>query len=151
MSTTLAPVVKQLEVPISPAQAYDLFTEGIAGWWPLDSHRISDQATSAVFETTVGGRIYEVTSDGTELDWGDVLEVEEGKRLLFKWFPGRDRSVAGTVELTFTPKGEGCLVDLVHTGWELLGEEAANARAGYDTGWDYVLGEKYGGAACAAA
>jgi hypothetical protein len=33
----------------------------------------------------------------------------------------------------------GALVELVHTGWETLGEQAGSGRAGYDLGWDFVL------------
>jgi hypothetical protein len=31
------------------------------------------------------------------------------------------------------------MVELVHVGWETLGEQALALRHGYDTGWDYVL------------
>jgi hypothetical protein len=30
-------------------------------------------------------------------------------------------------------------VELVHTGWETLGDEAQSGREGYDFGWDFVL------------
>ncbi len=147
MNHTIAPVEKRLDVPIDAGAAYELFTTGIASWWPLDSHSVGgDSAANVVFEATAGGRIYEITDDGTEHDWGDVIDAEAGVRLVFSWFPGRDRSVAGTVEVSFTPQAGGCRIGLVHSGWELLGENAMQARAGYDTGWDYVLLERFGGA-----
>jgi hypothetical protein len=40
----------------------------------------------------------------------------------------------------FVPDGDGSRVELEHRGWERLGEAAAEAREGYDTGWDTVLG-----------
>ena len=55
-------------------------------------------------------------------------------------------AVATDVELRFTPQGDGTLVELVHSGWEQHGEHAADLRAQYDSGWDFVFGERYGSA-----
>ena len=49
------------------------------------------------------------------------------------------RSARQEVEATFQPAGQGSRVDLVHSGWELLGEEGMGMRAGYETGWDSFL------------
>jgi hypothetical protein len=40
----------------------------------------------------------------------------------------------------FSAEGSGTRVELVHTGWERLGERAGEVRARYDTGWEPVLG-----------
>ena len=37
------------------------------------------------------------------------------------------------------PEAEGTRLTLVHTGWEALGDAAAEARQGYDGGWAGVL------------
>jgi hypothetical protein len=39
------------------------------------------------------------------------------------------------------PEGDGTRVELVHSGWEAYGDDAAASRASYDTGWDIVLGK----------
>jgi hypothetical protein len=45
------------------------------------------------------------------------------------------------VEVLFTAVPGGTRLDLVHLGWERLGERARTLRNGYDTGWDFVLGK----------
>lgn len=137
---TYEPVVKTVKVPISPTAAFELFTAGIARWWPLETHSVEgDDAATCVFEAGVGGRIYEKAGDGTEHEWGRVLEWDPPARVLFSWYPSRDDSTAQKVEVTFLPVGTGTKVELVHSGWETLGEAAAAKRADYDTGWDLTL------------
>ena len=60
--------------------------------------------------------------------------------VVFTWHPGRTTESTQEVEVTFTAVARGTQVDLVHGGWEKFGELAMQARDGYDTGWDYVLG-----------
>jgi hypothetical protein len=43
------------------------------------------------------------------------------------------------VTVTFQEIPNGTQVELIHTGWESLGELAQARRDGYDTGWDLVL------------
>jgi hypothetical protein len=44
------------------------------------------------------------------------------------------------VEIRFVLEGDATRVELEHRGWDRLGDEAAEARDGYDSGWDLVLG-----------
>lgn len=96
------------------------------------------------FEGRVGGRVYETAPDGTEHLWGTVTEWDPPRRIVFTWHPGRPVDTRQEVEVTFQLAGEGSRTDLVHSGWEHLGERAAEIRANYDTGWDVVLG-RYAG------
>ncbi|HYO47486.1 MAG TPA: hypothetical protein VEY33_12445 [Gemmatimonadota bacterium] len=59
--------------------------------------------------------------------------------MAFTWHPGRPVDTRQDVEIIFHPPGKATRVDLVHSGWEHLGKEGAGMRAGYDTGWDFVL------------
>jgi hypothetical protein len=138
---TIEPVRKQLKVGLSPEAAFRLFTEGIDKWWPLRTHSVGeDQAESCYFEGRVGGRIVEVLKDGSQSEWGRVLVWEPYKRVRFSWYPGRTPETAQEVTVTFVEReGGGTLVELVHTGWETLGERAQSGWAGYDVGWDFVL------------
>lgn len=144
-SDRIAPVRKSITVPWKPAVAFRRFTEGIAQWWPLTSHGVSGSAEAGVtFEGRVGGRVYETAPDGTEHLWGTVTEWDPPRRVVFTWHPGRPVDTRQEVEVTFQLAGEGSRIDLVHSGWEHLGERAAGIRANYDTGWDLVLG-RYAG------
>jgi hypothetical protein len=136
----LDPVRKQLKVELAPEKAFQLFTEGIAKWWPLVTHSVGkEQAQTCFVEGWVGGRIVEVLKDGSQSEWGRVLVWEPFRKIVFQWYPGRAADTAQEVTVTFSGIQGGSLVELVHVGWETLGEDALVTRGGYDTGWDYVL------------
>jgi len=99
-------------------------------------------------EGRVGGRLFERDRAGKEHVWGIVTAWEPPRRLVFTWHPGRSPDSAQDVELRFSDAGGGMtLVELTHTGWERLGEKAAEARGRYDKGWEFVLVECFGEAA----
>lgn len=135
-----APVRKSVSVPLQPDAAFKLFTEGIAGWWPLETHSIAgDKAQACVFEGFAGGRIYEVSEDGTEGEWGRVLIWEPPIRVVYSWNPNPNRTAETEVEVTFAPDGDGTRLTLEHRRWENLGDDGAELRMSYETGWDPVL------------
>lgn len=139
-TTRIEPVHKQLKVELSTEQSFRLFTEGINKWWPLLTHSVGeDQADACYFEGWVGGRIMEVLKDGSESEWGKVLVWNPYELVRFHWYPGRTPNTAQEVTVSFSEIEGGTLVDLVHVGWETLGERAQATRAGYDSGWDFVL------------
>ena len=142
LETTIEPVRKELKVNLSAETAFRLFTEGLNKWWPLATHSVGEEkAENCFFEGRVGGRIYEVMKDGKQADWGKVLVWEPYDKVSFTWHPGRTSDTAQEVTVTFSESSGGTIVELVHTGWEALGEKAATARNGYVTGWDFVLGK----------
>jgi uncharacterized protein YndB with AHSA1/START domain len=142
--TEIAPLTKSISVSRTPEEAFRIYTEGIATWWPLDTHSPSGKPETIVMETHEGGRLYERTTDDKEVEWGEILVWDPPHRLVHSWHLGRP--IATEVELRFTPEGDGTVVELIHRGWERHGEYAANLRASYDTGWDFVFGERYASA-----
>ncbi|MBB94421.1 MAG: hypothetical protein CML68_07455 [Rhodobacteraceae bacterium] len=151
----MTPVEKTLLVPLHPDAAFDLFTAGMAAWWPLDSHSMTAQtAGGAAEDVTVepfeGGRIYETMPNGATSDWATITDWTPGARLAFDWYVGRDPSQATQVSVTFLPEGNGTRVELVHDGFDRL-PDGAQMRGNYHMGWDMVLGARYGGAARARA
>lgn len=139
---------KAISVACPVEDAFRLYTEGIATWWPLRTHSVAgEDAEICVLEPRLGGRLYERTSGGAEHEWGTVLVWEPPHRLVHSWHPGRDVTGAQEVEIRFAPEGAGTRVELVHTGWERLGDRAAAVFESYESGWDFVLGECYGGTA----
>ena len=93
-----------------------------------------------VWEERVGGEVYEVSTDGARAHWADVLVWEPPHRLAIAWKVNPEAAGATDIELTFTAEGGGTRVDLVHSGWERLGDAAAETRGSYDGGWVVVLG-----------
>lgn len=140
MSTTeaLAAINKTITVDAAPETAFETFTRQMGSWWPIRTHTIfEDRLEEIVFDERVGGRVYERTAEGEEADWADVLEWEPNSRFVLRWRVNPERGPT-EVEVRFTPEGDGTRVDLEHRGWDKIGDEAG--RAGYDPGWDYVLG-----------
>jgi uncharacterized protein YndB with AHSA1/START domain len=145
--TGMEPIHKSIRVDAPVEQAFATFTERIAQWWPLDRYSVGAgrdgvRTETAAFEGRVGGRLYERMSDGQEATWGEILAWEPPGRIVLTWHPGsEDASRATEIEVLFTPDGDGTRVELEHRGWERLGERAAEARTGYDSGWQSVLGK----------
>ncbi len=135
------PLRKIVIVPWSQEAAFRRFTTGIDTWWPRSTHSVGqERAVSVALEERVGGRIYEQLDDGSVSVWGTVLRFEAPSELAFTWHPGREPETAQEVSLIFTGTPEGTKVELTHSGWDVLGESAAETRADYDRGWDTVLG-----------
>lgn len=144
MKDTQLVVHKELVVERSVEDAFRLFTEGIAEWWPLDrSYSVfEDQSDHPVMECHEGGRIYEVSKTGEEAEWGSVLEWDPPHLLRVRWHPGAAVADATEFVVRFTAVGHAVTkVDLVHTGWEQFGDGAGERYDGYNRGWDIVLGE----------
>lgn len=134
-------VRSSVTVPLAPAEAFRLFTDQMASWWPLATHSVYDEeATGVVIEPRVGGRVYETTDDGRTSEWGIVSAYQPGERFAMSWHPGSEPGLATQVDISFVATSEGgTMVDLVHTGWEVRGADAPRIAASYDTGWKLVL------------
>jgi hypothetical protein len=146
----LAPVVKTVEVRRTAGDAFRLFTEEIAAWWPTKHTRAKDAAGEVTvrvdFEPRVGGRIYETLNTGEQRDWGEVLAYAPGERVRFSFQMGRAKDKAGEVEVRFEPLAEGvCRVTLTHEHWERLGDEAEVMRGRFSGGWEFVFVDGFGG------
>jgi uncharacterized protein YndB with AHSA1/START domain len=142
----LPAITKTVTVRAPQEEAFRVFTDGIGSWWPAWRYSVGEEKVeTVVFEAREGGRLYERWGDGTEHVWGTVQTCEPPERLVYSWHPGRDEGTAQEVEMRFVAEGEATRVEIEHRGWERLGEKGAEAQSGYDSGWEYVLGECYAG------
>lgn len=141
-NTAIEPVRKERTVPLPQSAAFELFTARMGTWWPLAGHSLSGDENSTVrFEEHVGGRVIEVTTEGDEHPWAEVIAWDPPHRFVLAWHPSPQPVAATILEVRFQPApGGGTKVDLEHRGWEELGDESGPAaRAQYMTGWDRVL------------
>jgi Activator of Hsp90 ATPase homolog 1-like protein len=121
------------------AGAFATWAEDFSRWWPL-SHSASGAAVAVVLEPQVGGRIFERTSAGTEIPWGEVTVWEPPRRLGYLWHLRRDRADATDVEITFLDQGDGTTrVEIEHTGWERLGADAGPWRQRNERAWQSLI------------
>lgn len=133
-------VHKTVRVACPAERAFEIFTVEMGSWWPTRSHSIGgDAVEQIVFEGRPGGRVYERLDDGSEGEWGRVLEWDAPRRFVMSWYPGTDPAEATELEVRFEPEGEGACVELEHRGWERRGERGHAARKSYESGWDPVL------------
>lgn len=138
---TIPPLVKEIVVATPVSKAWEVFTAGVDGWWPVATHSMEpDRVEEIVFEARPGGRIFERWRDGTECSWGEVDVCDPPRRIRFSWHPNPERTAATEVEVEFSEVDGGTKVRLEHRGWDRLGAEGAESRGDYDGGWDYVLG-----------
>jgi uncharacterized protein YndB with AHSA1/START domain len=135
METELV-VRRSVSVSVPPERAFELFTSDVAAWWPVATHSIDDGVPA--FEPRAGGRLFE-RAGGSEHFWANVVAWEPPHRLVLEWKVNPEDAASTDVEVTFTPDGDGTLVELVHSGFERLGENAHEAYSGYGEGWVVVL------------
>ena len=136
----LPPIEQSVRVSWDQAEAFRRFTSCFADWWPRQTHSIGGvRVERIVFETRVGGRIFEQHVDGRRFQWGKITEWDPPRRVRFSWHPSREERTAQDVTIEFLPEGAGTQVILTADGWERWGEGAAKARKMYNMGWGYVL------------
>ena len=147
-ATDLA-VRRSIVVEAPQERAFTVFTEGMSTWWPLETHHIGEQkAEAAVVEPQAGGRWYERAADGTECDWGTVLEWDPPNRILLAWHltpeftydPDTAMSTQVDVRFTATSATE-THVALEHRGFEVHGDGGESMRAAVAApgGWGGLL------------
>jgi uncharacterized protein YndB with AHSA1/START domain len=147
VSTQAAPIPavrRSVVVKRSVEDAFRIFTDGIASWWPLDTHSIARDREGVVAETVVlegreGGRLFERMSDGTDGYWGTITAWDPPRRLVVSWHVNPDAPAPTEIEVRFAPEDDGTRVDLEHRGWERLGAEGPSTRDNYQRGWEGPL------------
>jgi hypothetical protein len=136
-----------VECPVE--HAFDVWTTRTSTWWPKTSTISHADGLEVIFEGREGGRIFERTPAGQEIEWGEITVWEPPRRLRYLWHIATDRASATEVEITFSDLGdETTLVKIEHRGWEKLGERGPDWRDTNLGGWDGTL--PYFIAACTA-
>jgi uncharacterized protein YndB with AHSA1/START domain len=141
------PIRRTVSVPIPPDRAFELFTTKLDSWWPLDmfsraSSEFEGQGVKTErveFPSRAGAEVLEHLSNGESLPWGEVLVWEPPARFVLAWKPHPRPDPPTEVEVRFVPEGDRTRVDLEHRGWERLGQDAAEGRGSYDSGWAPTL------------
>jgi len=134
-----APIRRTLRVKAGQKKAFDTFV-AMGGWW-LKSHSLQPSGQrEVVIEPRTGGRWFDIGEDGTEMDWGRVLDWGAPERLVLAWQLNAewtyDPEFETTVEVRFTPDGDETIVEFEHRDLERFGEKANEVRGDFDTGMD---------------
>lgn len=139
-----AAITKTIEVRAPLERAFDVFASRMGEWWHKE-HSIAQGTTQkdVIVEPRPGGRWYELGMDGSEHQWGRVIDYDPPRRLLLAWQLNReftfDPDLVTEVEVLFEPTVEGTRVRFEHRNLERMGEGAAEQLEAMDGGWGMLL------------
>jgi uncharacterized protein YndB with AHSA1/START domain len=138
-----------VEAPLE--RAFAVFTERFGEIKPREHNMLGVGIDDTVFESRVGGHIYDRGVDGSECRWARVLAFEPPHRVVFSWDISprwqleTDPERTSEVEVRFTAETpERTRVVLEHRNLERHGEgwEAVREGTGGADGWPRYL-ERY--------
>jgi hypothetical protein len=120
--------------------AFATWTGKASVWWPAEHTVSRERDVEIVFEPRAGGRIFERTGGGREIEWGEISEWDPPRRLRYRWHIATDPANATDVEIAFLELPDAsCRVEIEHGGWERLGDKGASWRDTNQGGWDGVM------------
>jgi uncharacterized protein YndB with AHSA1/START domain len=140
-TVTIAPVRKSIRVKASQARAFEVFTAGLGRWWPRDQGIGTKPMKAMAMETRLGGRWYEISEDGSRVDFGKMIVWEPPARFVMTWDINSqwkpDTTVGSEVVVRFIAEGaDATRVELEHRKFEQMGAEpGAKMRKDVDGGW----------------
>lgn len=138
-----APIRKRFEVEAPLERTFRVFTSRMHDWWPRGHSIVRDgERTDIVIEPREGGRWFERSSTGGEIDWGRVSVFDAPNRVLLIWqLTGEfkfDPDFHTEVEVRFTPDGEGrTIVEFEHRDLDRYADPKVPQMM--DQGWGEIL------------
>lgn len=150
MNPTEQPTSLRFEIIVDVPQqhAFAVFTEQFDRIKPREYNLLETDIAATVFETHVGGHIYDRGVDGSVCRWARVLAFDPPERFVISWDidarwrlePDPDR--ASEVEVRFVPLGtEQTRVELYHRHLQRHGDGWQDYRTGLaaEGGWPVFL------------
>ncbi|MGH3040247.1 MAG: SRPBCC family protein [Gaiellaceae bacterium] len=135
-----------VEAPLE--RAFTVFTKAFGRFKPPEHNLLQVEIAETVFETRVGGHLYDRGVDGSECRWARVLAYEPPNRVLFSWDISpqwqleTDLAKTSEVEVRFIAETtERTRVELEHRNLERHGEgwEGMREGVGGAEGWPLYL------------
>ena len=141
----IEPVRKSIRVRAPLAHSFDVFTNGLARWWPRDHGIARKPVEKMLLEPKLGGRWIEISQDGSRTPVATVTVWEPPHRLTLiwqvnsQWLP--DETMRSEVDIRFTADGaDTTVVELLHHKFETMGAEGgAKLRNDVAGGWPGLL------------
>ncbi len=128
--------------------AFSVFTDGFGSFKPREHNLLEVDIAETVFETHVGGNIYDRGVDGSECRWARVLAFEPPNRVVFSWDISpqwqieTDPDKTSEVEVRFIAEApDRTRVELEHRNLHRHGNgwQAERDGVGGDGGWPLYL------------
>jgi uncharacterized protein YndB with AHSA1/START domain len=144
VKTTDTSVRESIVVDAPIERAFEVFTKDIGSWWPAGHHILEAQLAEMVFESRVGGHVYDRGVDGSECHWARVLVYEPPTRVTISWDINlqwqieTDPARTSEVDVRFTADSAyRTRVDLEHRNLDRHGAgwQALRDAVGSSDGW----------------
>lgn len=136
----IEPLRISFELSCSAEHAFETWTAKIGTWWPRSHTTSGDPQARVVLEPGMGGRIFERTGDGREIDWGQITVWEPPRRLAYLWHIRQERANATDVHVQFvTVDSLRTRIEIEHGGWDRLGDAGQDWRNRNRGGWGGML------------
>ena len=141
-------VRREIVVDVPADHAFRVFTEKFDRIKPREHNLLAVPIAETVFETHVGGHVYDRGEDGSECRWARVLAFEPPQRFVISWDIGptwqleTDPARASEVEVRFVPEAPTrTRVELEHRHLDRHGEGWQDTREGVggEAGWPIYL------------
>ncbi len=148
MTKEVEPVRKSVVVNAPLHRAFALFIDKFDAIKPREHNLLTVPIAETVFESHVGGHIYDVGTDGSRCEWARVLAFEPPNRVVFSWDIGptwqleSDPAHTSEVEVRFIAASDTqTRVELEHRHLERHGEawHSVADGVGGEAGWPLYL------------
>ena len=135
-----------VEAPIE--RAFLVFTDDFGSFKPPEHNLLQVEIAETVFESHVGGNIYDRGVDGSECRWARVLAYEPPNRVVFSWDISphwqieTDHDKTSEVEVRFIAEGpDRTRLEIEHRNLDRHGDGWEGVREGVhgDQGWPLYL------------
>lgn len=143
-----AVVRRQITVEAPIDRAFRVFTERFGDFKPPEHNMLQTPIAETVFESRVGGQIFDRGVDGSECRWARILAYEPPDRVVFSWDIGPQWQIeaepdnTSEVEVRFVAEtSERTRVELEHRNIERHGPgwQAISGGVGDEAGWQLYL------------
>lgn len=132
---SLGPIRHELVVPVSPAVAFEAFTERLGEWWDAAYTPDPDSYTGASVEPRIGGTVALVHGESS-YPIGAVTRWTPGERYGQTFTLAIEADHPTLLDVAFEELDGGCRVSFEHAGWT-----AGNAHCRERFGdWPHLLG-----------
>lgn len=130
---------KELDVALSPEEAFDAFTGDVTSWW---DHHMSETPLRMEIEARPGGKFIEIFDEaGNGVVHADVTHADRGKKLVMRGPLGLHGTAIDLVQNFDFEKVEGGT--RIKASFHLAGEIDEQVAAIVSSVWDHFLLEQY--------
>ncbi|MEX2245583.1 MAG: SRPBCC domain-containing protein [Dehalococcoidia bacterium] len=132
-------VRRSIQIAATPERVWQEFEdpERMKRWWDLDTPNVHQRLVR--YEAGVGGWLeIEGLHHGHPFHFGGKIVAFDPPRevtMEHDWMPSQGWTVPTLLTVRLTANGYGTLVEVLHHGFERIGDQALEAFHGFEGGW----------------